>query len=123
MCDTKSVELSAISTTSTIYGIGAEYTDGIVGLYTLTIVAGSKDGTVAFLTADGKYLAWTSGNSLKTVDAISDNASWTITFDDDGNAIIKNAADETRQLQWNASNPRFATYTSVQTAVQIYKEA
>ena len=123
VCEAKSMQLNGISTTSTKYGLGVSYTDTPVGVYTLTVVAGSTDGTFAFKTEDGKYLTWTSGNSLNVATSITANSSWNVTFSN-GNAIIKNASDSTRQLQWNASSPRFACYgNSGQTAIQIYKPA
>ena len=118
VCDSKNMELSGMNGTS--YGLGTSYTTTPAGMYALTVEAGATAGTYAFKTSDDKYLAWSSSNSLKTVDAINANSSWTVEFDASGNAIIKNASDATRKLQWNASNPRFACYTSNQTAVQIY---
>jgi hypothetical protein len=101
-------ELSAISTTSTVYGIGAAYETTPVGLMTLTVVAGAAEGTVAFQTADGLYLCWLSGNSLRTSDTLDANTSWTVTFEVGGNAVIANGADAARTIRWNKSSPRFA---------------
>ena len=119
-----STALSGISNTSTKYGLGeATIQDGIDdGAMKLTVVAGSTAGTYAFKTEDGKYLTWTSGNSLNVSATSSANTSWTVTFEE-GNAIILNAADATRKLQWNTGSPRFACYTSAQAAIQIYKYA
>ena len=119
VCESASKQLNGISTTSTKYGIGAAYSSTPAEVYTLEVVAGSNSGTFAFKTADGKYLSWSSGNSLTVSDAVSTNSSWTVAFDGT-NAVIKNAKDNTRILQWNASSPRFACYTSVQTAIQLY---
>ena len=123
VCETKNMQLSGISTTSTKYGIGTEYTGTInADLYKLTVEAGTVEGSFAFKTADGKYLTWTSGNSLNVNATKSANTSWNITFDADGNAKIVNAADSARVLEWNATNPRFACYAnSAQTKVQLYK--
>ena len=115
-------ELSAISTTSTVYGIGAAYTSAPVGLMPLTVAAGAAEGTVAFQTADGLYLCWLSGNSLRTSETLDANSSWTVTFEVGGNAVIANSADATRTVRWNSSSPRFACYTSGQTDVQLYKQ-
>ena len=120
VCESKTMELSGISTTSTKYGLGVAYTSSPVGKYPLTIVEGSSSGTYAFKNSDNQYLYWTSGNSLATNATLDANTSWSVTFDS-GNAIIKNGKDSTRQLKWNASSPRFACYTSGQTAVQLYK--
>jgi len=122
VCESKKMELSSFSTTSTIYGIGTAYTTTPAGTYALEVVEGTSAGTYAFKTSDGKYLAWSSGNSLKTSTTIDANSSWTVTFDANGNATILNSKDATRKLQWNASSPRFACYTGSQTAVQIYSK-
>ena len=120
VCESKSMEFSSMNSGN--YGNGTSYSGTIAGLYALTVEAGSTDGTYALKTPDGKYLSWTSGNKLYVSTTKSANSSWTITFSN-GNVIIKNAATPARQLQWNASNPRFACYESNQTAIQLYKES
>ncbi len=114
------MELNSISTTNTKYGIGVAYTDAPAGAYALTVEEGSTAGTYSFKCPNGQYLYWTSGNSLATNAAKSANTSWKVSFSGD-NAVITNAKDSSRKLQWNASSPRFACYTSAQTAVQLYK--
>lgn len=49
---------------------------------------------------------------------------WSITIDDSNNAVIKSAWDATttRYIKYNASATRFATYTSGQADVQLYRE-
>ncbi|MBP3412478.1 MAG: hypothetical protein J6K89_04395 [Oscillospiraceae bacterium] len=120
VCESKNMELKEISTTSTIYGIGASYENTVSGAYPLEVVAGATEGTVAFL-HEGSYLCWKSGNSLSTDTQLSSNSSWNVSFEE-GNAVIKNAADATRRIGWNSSSPRFACYTSSQTSVQLYKK-
>ncbi len=120
VCESKKMELSSISTTSTKYGIGVAYTTTPAGAYQLTVEAGSSSGTYS-LKNGSNYLYWTSGNSLATNATKSANTSWSITFSN-GNATIKNAKDNSRVIGWNASSPRFACYTSSQTAVQLYKK-
>ena len=120
--ETDKKELEGISTTSTKYGIGVSYTTTPAGAYELTVEAGSISGTYSFKCPNGQYLYWSTGNSLATNATKNANTSWTVTFSS-GNAVIKNAKDATRQLQWNASSPRFACYTTSQKAVQLYKEA
>ena len=115
-------ELEGISTTSTKYGIGVSYTTTPAGAYELTVEAGSTSGTYSFKCPNGQYLYWSSGNSLATNASKSANSSWKVTFSG-GNAAILNAKDNTRKLQWNASSPRFACYTTNQTAVQLYKKS
>jgi len=121
VCKDKSMELNGISTTSTKYGLGVAYTTAPAGAYALTVEEGYTAGTYSFKCPNGQYLYWTSGNSLNTNATKNANTSWTVTFSGD-NAIIKNAKDTARQLQWNASSPRFACYgNSGQTAVQLFK--
>ena len=120
VCESKKMELSGISTTNTKYGIGTAYSTTPAGLYELTVEAGSTSGTYSFKNGSD-YLYWTSGNSLATNTAKSAKTSWTVIFSN-GNATIKNGSDATRVIGWNASSPRFACYTSSQTAVQLYKK-
>lgn len=120
VCSSISKELSGIGGSSTQYGEGTSYTGTPVGVYLLDVVAGSTAGTFA-LKHGNVYLQWTSGNSLDIQTNIDKNSSWTITFSS-GNAIIRNAEDATRSIRWNANSPRFACYTSTQTAVQLYRK-
>ena len=110
VCEDVSKEMSGFSTTSTIYGMGTSYTNKPAGTLSFDVVAGKSSGTYAFLNGTD-YLNWNSGNSLNTASSLSDNTSWTVTFDADGNAAIKNANDSSRRLLWNKSSPRFACYT------------
>ena len=101
-------ELTSFSTTSTIYGIGTAYTTEPAATLMLEVVEGNEDNTFA-LTDGDIYLTWKSGNSLKTSATLDDNSSWYIQIIDD-NAFINNYVDETRQIWWNESSPRFACY-------------
>lgn len=121
VCETRKMELSGISTSGTKYGTGVAYTTAPAGKSALTVEAGSTSGTFSFKMTDGKYLYWSSGNSLASNSSKEANSSWKVTFSN-GNATIVNAKDNNRKLQWNASSPRFACYTSSQTAVQLYKK-
>ena len=121
VCESKTAELSVLPGDKT-YGISATYTDTISKTIPLEIVAGSVDGSFAFLTSESTYLSLnSSGNALHTRSTLDDNSSWTISFDDNGNAIITSCAYNTRTLQFNAGSPRFACYESSQTPVQLYK--
>ena len=117
-------QLSGISTaTSTKFGTGRDYVETPnASEYPLSVQEGYSSGTFALKTEDSKYLTWTSGNSLNVADSVSANSSWIIEFDGDYNAIIKNAADNTRIIKWNNSSPRFACYTSDQDSVQLFKD-
>ena len=115
-------EMTGISTTATPYGLALDYTDTPAAVYPLTVVAGSADGSFAFKNAEGKYLSWASGNSLTVADEVADASSWTVTFSEAGTADIYNVGTTNRKLQYNAGNPRFACYTSNQTAPTLWKQ-
>lgn len=125
-CETAGMELTAISTTSTKYGIGtAADANALTGTMAFVVEAGATEGTYAFKSEAG-YLYWKSGNSLAVDANLSANTSWTVSFDENGNAIIYNAADAARLIRWNKSSPRFACYTGKETdagyyAPQIFK--
>lgn len=125
VCESKAMELSSISTTSTKYGIGTSYSGEPGGIMILEVCKGYSSGTYAFKT-NGKYLYWTSGNSLNVNATLSAKTSWSVTFDSSGNATILNSSDTTRQIWWNVTSPRFAAYsgktaTAGYATVQFYK--
>jgi len=116
-------ELSEISLQgSSMIGKVADYTDAPEGLYPLTVVAGSQDGTFAFKTTADTYLSWSSGNSLTTAEEVTDASSWTVSLTDAGAADIYNVGTTTRKLQYNAGSPRFACYTSTQQTPYLWKQ-
>lgn len=85
---------------------------GTAGAYTL------YDGT------EKAYLTLT-GNENKlytTTQANSAQAQWTITVSG-GATHIYNKSFTTREIQFNASNPRFACYTGSQQPVMLYRRA
>ncbi len=112
---TKTYEFSGLSSTSTVYGEGAEYSTDIAKLQLLIVEVGASSGTVSFKMSDGNYLNWSSSNSLTSNSTKSDNTSWTV----DGSTIT-NAADTNRQLWWNNTNPRFACYTDKEGTTGYY---
>ncbi len=121
VCSSKSMVFSGFVGTNT-YGSGIAYVGdpNVEGAAVLT-VGKEADGKYTFKLEDGRYLALTSSaNALHTNTTVNNNSKWTVTIDADGNATIQNAA-YTRYIKWNASSPRFACYTSGQTAVQFYK--
>ena len=101
--------MNGISTTSTKYGTVAAYSGRPGTDNVFTVVAGSADGTVAFKGSDGKYLTWTSGNSLNVATDVTANSSWTVSFDGTV-ATIANVSDSTRIIRFNSD--RFASYAS-----------
>lgn len=118
-----------VSTGSTPYGQTASIavsddkieSNATVDAYQVVIEASTiSDGGDYVIKAGGKYLAWTSGNSLTTVDSEAKNATWNISISD-GNATITNGNDTSRKPQYNSGSPRFACYTSSQKLVTLYK--
>lgn len=132
VCDSKNFALGAISTTKTKYGLNKDVTIKTISNTNKTITGISSDVEVVTLGGSegawtlkisSGYLTWSSGNSLDTSTSnTSVNEQWKITIDSsNGNATILNGKDNTRKLQYNATSPRFACYTSSQTAIQLYK--
>ena len=126
------VELTSVSSTSTVYGIGTSYSTTPAGTWQFTVEEGNSDGTFSFKNSNDDYLYWTSGNSLNVNDTKQDKTSWTIDFDGSGNATIANANSSSRIIWWNETSTRFACYTDKSEGnnnntyfryVQIYKKA
>jgi len=95
---------------------------GAAGLpYALTL-GGTADAWTFYDAVGNEHLALTADkNKLHTAaDASTDNARWTISFNN-GTAHISNKAYPSREIQYNASSPRFATYTGSQQKVSLYK--
>ena len=49
------------------------------------------------------------------------NGKWKISFDNN-NAIVENSTSSNEKLYYNSGSPRFKTYTSNQTAIQLYRK-
>ena len=81
-------------------------------------------GYTLYDAAAGTYLAINSNdNKLHAgTDATLEAANWNINIDASGNAEILSVKYSNRSIQYNPSSPRFATYKSKQTAVQLYKQ-
>ena len=77
------------------------------------------------INGSGSYIIWNSGNSLDAVtgnDATSaTGAQWIADATDDG-VVLLNKSDNARKLQYNASSPRFACYTTSQQPAVLYVE-
>lgn len=104
----------------------AAYTDVPAQAQLLTVVAGAAEGQFAFKTASGKYLTLTTdGNKLfeSELSAVNEAASWTVTFDANGNIVITSVKYTKRFIQFNANSgqERFATYTGSQKNIIAYK--
>ena len=126
--------MGEISSTSTPYGTAIAVTieNGIIDIEGTDVVEllsgeGSDDAlghhTWTFNIGEGShYICWTSGNSLNTVNSSApNNAMWIANETEDG-IVLTNKVDDTRKLQYNASSPRFACYTSNQKPAVLYVE-
>ena len=111
-------ELTSITTMGVVSDYNQEPNCG----YLLTVVAGSANDSVAFKTNNNHYLSWDSGNTLSTSEEVNDASSWTIT-NNNGNFKFANVGTTDRLLQYNSGSPRFACYTSSQSAFQVYKRS
>lgn len=78
---------------------------------------GGNASAFTFTSGDGT-MGWADGNSV-AFDGT--NTAWAVTIDENANAIVNNMGDTSRNLRFNATNPRFCCYTSSQTAIQIYE--
>ena len=117
-------ELSGISTGNTKYGLATAFSGSPAKLYPLTVAQGSEANSYAFANSDGSYLSVTNGNTLNVNATLSTSTSFTVSFDNDGNATITSLAYTTRSIQYNATSTqeRFANYlNNNQTAVQLWK--
>ncbi len=82
------------------------------------ITLGGSEGAWTLGVSDTEYLYWDSGNDVKTGTTAYD---WNITIASDGIATISSVETPERELQYNASSPRFACYTGTQQDISIYK--
>ncbi|MDD6889723.1 MAG: hypothetical protein PUD39_05640 [Bacteroidales bacterium] len=88
----------------------------------LTLVSTGEAGKWNIKTDDGKYLYWSSGNKLyQGATPSGDTYIATISFTGD-NATIAFNNQKAQYIQYNASQPRFACYSSNQQKVQIYAQ-
>ena len=96
-----------------------------------TVEAGYAEGTFALKdNSTGKYIGHTNGagNNIHQADAVSQEFSWTVVIDENGNAVITNCDATDRTIKWNSSAKakRFTTYTSTftgATAIDLYELA
>ncbi len=93
------------------------------GAYEVVLGIGSETNTWSFYDERSSvYLSLNSSkNALQSETTLSKNGSATIAIDGVGNADIVFQSFTTRHLRYNASDPRFACYTSAQVAIQLYK--
>lgn len=89
-------------------------------------VLGKENGNWTFFSpAEQVWLALVkSENKLHTAtDASTEQAQWTIQISAEGIALITNVYYDPRAIKYNPSAPRFACYTSAQSAVALYQYA
>ena len=85
-------------------------------------LAKGDDGWTIYNEAIGYVGYVASGNSAGAEAEPSAKSSWTISVGETSSEIV-NVADNTRKLQYNKGNPRFACYTTAQSPVNFYKES
>ena len=77
------------------------------------------------INGSGSYIIWNSGNSLDAVTGdgatSATGAQWIADETEDG-VVLLNKSDNARKLQYNASSPRFACYTTSQQPAVLYVE-
>ncbi len=87
---------------------GAYAPEADITLYAVYAMGGE---TYTFKNGDN-YLAWSSGNSLKTIAEVNDNSKWNVTFDGEKAIISPITQDVEREIAWNnqSTGQRFAAY-------------
>ncbi len=90
----------------------------------IDVEAGYQEGTYAFNVGDKSYLALTANSNAlytsKNVSSLDESTSWNITLKDEGKLTINSVKYNTRYIQYNSNQPRFACYTGTQKDVAIY---
>lgn len=84
----------------------------------LVFTLGGSAGSWTFSDPYGKKLATT---DAKKISLSGSNTAWKINVENDGTATIQYANNNSwGTLQYNSKDPRFTTYTSAQTPIQLY---
>ena len=107
--------------------LSGSYLTSTSATYSGNVITDKGDG-VEF-TVGGSSGAWTfttGSNQLKTsanknVNYSNGTGTWNVTISN-GTATIASTTSSYGSLQYNASSPRFTTYTSSQTSIQLYKK-
>lgn len=113
------------------YGAYTDLTVGSNGVLSTDVpdncvltIASSEHGYT--LLVNNTYLGYTStatsgSNYLYFATSVTaEKYEWTITLDN-SNVLIKSVYNTSRTIKWNNSSPRFACYTSGQSAIQLYR--
>ena len=84
----------------------------------LQFTLGGSTGAWTFTCSAGQLYS----NGAKKVNFSSNgNGTWKISFSGN-NAVIENGKSDNGKLQYNASSPRFTTYSSSMTVIQLYRK-
>ena len=86
------------------------------------MTVGKSGSNWTFANASGKKLGDSGASSSQKLYWGSGTTTWAVTIASTGNATVANSSVTSNKLWYNASSPRFKTYSSNQTAIQIYKE-
>jgi hypothetical protein len=109
----------------TIVNYGASVTASVSNSTVTTkdaveLTLAGQEGAWTFATADGKYIAWNSGNTLNLNDEADEKSQWTVTEKENSGFILTNVGTTDRILQYNSGSPRFACYTGSQKDAVLY---
>ncbi len=120
VCPTKNMAMGAQNGT---YRNGVSVTIADDKISTLpdavqVITLGGTENAWTLSVSETEYLTYS--GSTNTLTTKADANAWTIEIDSN-NAIIKHGTSTERQIQWNATSPRFACYKGTQTAIALYK--
>lgn len=134
VCEPKSVVLSGITGSAGDIRAAAEVEISAEGTITTEVgreglpyslyLGGSPGRYTLYDAVNNGYLSLTaSQNKLYlSPEANSDDELWDISIAEDGTTQIISVSRDTRRIQYNASSPRFACYTSNQQGVCLYRQ-
>ena len=122
--ETTPAVMGAISKYGTSVTSGFTYSNGVItlsGTDAKPLILGGDATNGWTFDLDGNLLSQNkSSGTLNTTN--SDNTLWNISFSGN-NVVIGHSIDGTDySIQYNSSNPRFASYSSNQSPIQLYKE-
>jgi endonuclease I len=99
------------------------------GVCEFTLESGLVEGTYAFydgVDSDYIYSASSTGNYLKSEAELDDNASWSISFDNEITEIRSSGSNARNLLEYNPSSAVFSSYSSTSGGVEpvvLYQES
>ena len=113
----------AMTALGTNIGVASAYEDTLRSEFSVLVEAGNTYNSYALKLSDGKYLSCPqsgTSNYLTEVEEVSDASSWTVTIVD-GDYKVTNVGNTARSIRfnYNSGNPRFSSYTSTQTAIEM----